>query len=83
MYSVVYVRTLIIETNNNITTETMTHLINSQIEKLESLKRQINYCNNAINSDIDEWEKKEYRSLLTDLKNDVESIECSLKKINS
>jgi len=55
-----------------------------QNEKLESLKHQLNYTNECLNqSDIKDWENKEYTNLKKDLISEISETEDLIKTIKS
>lgn len=48
-------------------------------ERLESLKKQLNYTNDALASNLENWERKEFEAIKVDYISEIESLEYRLK----
>ena len=44
-------------------------------EDLETAKKALNYTNEALNSNLENWERKEFEAVKIDLINDINSLE--------
>lgn len=44
------------------------------ITKLEAAKKSVVYCNEALKSDLENWERKEFETVLNDSKSEVDHL---------
>ena len=54
------------------------HILESNEIKLNSLKGQIKYCQDAIDSNLEEWEEKEYNKVMDSCIDEALSIKNSI-----
>jgi len=52
----------------------MNHITELRLNELESLKGQIKYSNKALNSNLENWERKEYTQVKNDACNELDSL---------
>ena len=48
------------------------------LEKLKSAKQSLNYTNEALNFNLENWERKEFEAVKIDLIKDIDSLEKRL-----
>ena len=48
---------------------------NQLLQDLATAKKGLNYTNEALNSNLENWEKKEFEAVKIDLTNDINSLE--------
>ena len=68
--------------NNPLNQNNMSFQLKIQQQELKSLKGQLKYCNQALSqSDIEDWEKKEFEVLKLQYESKVKEIESLIKLI--
>jgi len=58
--------------------QTATTMKRELTERLESLKKQLNYANEALSSIIENWERKEFEAIKSDYIEEIASLEHRL-----
>ncbi len=48
---------------------------NQLLQDLQSAKNQLIYCNNALNTKLENWEKKEFEQVKVEVLSNIESLE--------
>ena len=48
---------------------------NQLLQDLETAKKALNYTNEALNSNLENWERKEFEAVKIDLTNSINSLE--------
>lgn len=56
----------------------LTH--NYQKERLQSLKGQLAYTQNALKADLEPWERKEYEMVAAEYQKNIAELEACLEK---
>ena len=59
----------------------MNHYVDLNIKKLETLGKKAAYCRHMINSDIQDWEKKEYNTVLVDTEAEIVQTQICIEKM--
>jgi len=52
-------------------------------EKLTSLKGQLAYANEALSSNLQEWEKKEFQGVKNEVENEITETKALIERIKS
>jgi len=56
------------------------HYLELALENQKSIKGQLDYAIKRLDSDIQDWEKKEYSNLIKELEVELESVNYRVKK---